>query len=211
MTPSSSSSSENVPPPSPPQEQTLSQRDNKNITKEYNVFRDSLVRYLGYANEVGESFRYQYPRLVVPSYAIAFGYCLADASSTGYRAAHHSTVPHQGEVGRSNSNHPQPSDQQQQLQLAAVGALDTLLWQSLASVMIPGAAINVLVRAARFAVRRSPVALPALAATWVPTAVGLGSVPFIVHPIDASVDYLLDSTTRPYVRNSFVNSSDSSL
>ena len=25
----------------------------------YNIFRDSALRYLGYANEVGESFRYQ--------------------------------------------------------------------------------------------------------------------------------------------------------
>eukprot|EP00538_Stauroneis_constricta_P010727 CAMPEP_0119555174 /NCGR_PEP_ID=MMETSP1352-20130426/7468_1 /TAXON_ID=265584 /ORGANISM="Stauroneis constricta, Strain CCMP1120" /LENGTH=51 /DNA_ID=CAMNT_0007601897 /DNA_START=23 /DNA_END=175 /DNA_ORIENTATION=- len=40
--------------------------------KEYDIFRDSLLRYTGYANEVGESFRYQYPRLVMPSYAVAF-------------------------------------------------------------------------------------------------------------------------------------------
>lgn len=26
---------------------------------EYNVFRDSALRYMGYANEIGESFRYQ--------------------------------------------------------------------------------------------------------------------------------------------------------
>jgi hypothetical protein len=26
---------------------------------EYNIFRDSALRYMGYANEVGESFRYQ--------------------------------------------------------------------------------------------------------------------------------------------------------
>ena len=39
----------------------------------------------GYANEVGESFRYQYPRLVLPSYAIAFGYCFADAAYESYQ------------------------------------------------------------------------------------------------------------------------------
>lgn len=27
--------------------------------KPYNVFRDSPLRYMGYANEIGESFRYQ--------------------------------------------------------------------------------------------------------------------------------------------------------
>ena len=42
------------------------------------LFRDTWLRYLGYANEVGESFRYQAPWAVKPSYAIAFGYVLAD-------------------------------------------------------------------------------------------------------------------------------------
>ena len=30
---------------------------------EYNVFRDSALRYMGYANEIGESFRYQVSKL----------------------------------------------------------------------------------------------------------------------------------------------------
>ena len=42
------------------------------------IWRDTPLRLLGYANEVGESFRYVFPRLVVPSYAVAFGYVLAD-------------------------------------------------------------------------------------------------------------------------------------
>jgi protein-S-isoprenylcysteine O-methyltransferase Ste14 len=29
-------------------------------------------------------FSMQYPKLVTPSYVVAFGYCLADAASTGY-------------------------------------------------------------------------------------------------------------------------------
>lgn len=53
-------------------------------TPAYNVFRHSPLRYMGYANEVGESFRYQFPRLVLPSYALAFGYCAMDAATTGY-------------------------------------------------------------------------------------------------------------------------------
>ena len=46
--------------------------------KVVDLYRDTPVRYLGYANEVGESFRYQYPKFVVPSYGIAFMYCFAD-------------------------------------------------------------------------------------------------------------------------------------
>lgn len=142
----------------------------------YNIFRDSAVRYLGYANEVGESFRYQFPRLVGPSYLLAFAYCAADAASSGYT------------VYQAN----------QLYQPAAISVVDTLLWQSLASVMIPGAAINLLVKASRAAVRR--VALPVLVAEWLPTGVGLGSIPFIVQPIDWSVDYALDNTTRMWYK-----------
>lgn len=158
--------------------------------QQYNIFRDSLLRYCGYANEIGESFRYQFPRLVVPSYAVSFGYCLADAASSGYSA-------YQQQQSSSHGNDDDDATKQQEsVKRAAMGALDTLLWQSLASVMIPGATINLLVKAARFSIPRSPVALPAVIAKWLPTAVGLGSIPLIIHPIDGSVDYLLDNTTR---------------
>ena len=36
--------------------------------QESNIFREVPLRYLGYANEVGESFRFQAPKLVMPSY-----------------------------------------------------------------------------------------------------------------------------------------------
>ena len=40
------------------------------------------------------------------------------------------------------------------------------------------------------------VALPALALRWLPTAAGLGAIPFIVTPIDEFVDFALDNSTR---------------
>ena len=52
-----------------------------------------------------------------------------------------------------------------------------------------------IVRSARFAVARS-VGLPAVVSKWLPTAAGLGSIPFIISPIDNLVDYALDNTTR---------------
>ena len=42
------------------------------------IWRETPLRLLGYANEVGESFRYVFPIGVRPSYAIAFAYVLAD-------------------------------------------------------------------------------------------------------------------------------------
>mmetsp|Transcript_37849 Transcript_37849/g.91791 ORF Transcript_37849/g.91791 Transcript_37849/m.91791 type:complete len:177 (-) Transcript_37849:2557-3087(-) len=148
--------------------------------KSYDIFRDSPLRYLGYANEIGESFRYQFPRLVVPSYVVAFSYCFADAGTSGYDI-------YQAGIQRGSTTAKVDS---------LVATADTLIWQSLASVTIPGATINMVVKASRFAVARSPVALSAIVSKWIPTAAGLGSIPFIIKPIDHAVDVLMDTTFR---------------
>ena len=158
----------------------------------YNIFRDSLLRYAGYANEIGESFRYQYPKFVVPSYAIAFGYCLADSLSAGYQ------VMSEKEDIAGGAGSMSKNDARSKEKRAAIAVFDTLLWQSLASVAIPGGVINSIVRATRFAVARS-VGLPLVVTTWSPTVAGLGSIPFIIHPIDDCVDFALDNTTRKYL------------
>mmetsp|Transcript_17887 Transcript_17887/g.41764 ORF Transcript_17887/g.41764 Transcript_17887/m.41764 type:complete len:176 (-) Transcript_17887:2562-3089(-) len=150
---------------------------------EYNIFRDSLLRYCGYANEIGESFRYQYPRLVRPTYVVAFAYCLSDSAYSGYMA-----------LGEENNR---PNGERSKETRAAIASFDTLLWQSLASVAIPGFTINMIVRASKFAVGRT-AGLPILISKWLPTTAGLGSIPFIVKPIDSLVDFALDNTTRPY-------------
>lgn len=150
------------------------------VKETYNIFRDSLLRYVGYANEIGESFRYQFPRLVTPSYVVAFGYCFADAATSGYKSY---------EDANGRGSRTSAID-------AAISSMDVMIWQSLASVMIPGATINMIVKASRFSVSRSPFALPAMFSTWAPTAIGLSSIPLIVHPIDAFVDLIMDSSYR---------------
>ena len=62
--------------------------------------------------------------------------------------------------------------------------------------MIPGATINAIVKASRFAV--SKTSLPSVMAKWGPTGIGLASIPIIIQPIDHGVDYLLDNTTRSW-------------
>jgi fission process protein 1 len=157
-------------------------KEMKEGEQKYDIFRHSPLRYLGYANEVGESFRYQYPKFVVPSYVVAFGYCLADAGTSGRDTY-------------TESIHKQSSTPELD---ALASTMDTLIWQSLASVTIPGATINMVVKASRFAVAKSPMVLPVLVSTWLPTGVGLGSVPLIIHPIDNVVDWFMDSTLRTW-------------
>jgi len=42
------------------------------------IWRDTPLRYLGYANEIGESFHGIVPKFYYPSYALAIGYVLGD-------------------------------------------------------------------------------------------------------------------------------------
>ena len=54
--------------------------DQSKKSEEVDIWRDTPVRLMGYANEVGESFRYMFPRLVRPSYCVSFGYVFADTA-----------------------------------------------------------------------------------------------------------------------------------
>jgi fission process protein 1 len=155
----------------------------------YNIFRDSALRYCGYANEVGESFRLQYPKFVIPSYFIAFGYCLADSALATY------SVMSEDDDTIAAKETKRPKNVR-----AAIAGFDTLLWQGLASVAIPGGVINLIVRSSRMALTRT-VGLPAFAIKWFPTALGLCSIPVIIHPIDDAVDFLLDNSTRKWLNN----------
>ena len=155
----------------------------------YNIFRDSTLRYCGYANEVGESVRLQYPKFVIPSYLIAFGYCLADSALATY------SVMSEDDDTIAAKETKRPKNVR-----AAIAGFDTLLWQGLASVAIPGGVINLIVRSSRMALTRT-VGLPTFAIKWFPTALGLCSIPVIIHPIDDAVDFILDNSTRKWLND----------
>ena len=145
------------------------------VAKKYDIWRDSLLRYLGYANEVGESFRPVLPQMVVPSYAVSFGYVLCDTIDKGGAA-------------------------RAQGKPVAKAAIDTLVWQTLASVALPGYTINRCVKLASFGLSRAP-SVPRVAARWAPTAVGLAVIPVIIHPLDNFVHWAMDNTVRPWYLN----------
>lgn len=108
------------------------------------LYRDTPLRYMGYSNEVGEAFRPIVPRLVVPSYAVAIAYVLADTADKAQRA--------------------------RDLSLVATGAVDTrrvleqagdcLVWQLLASVFVPGAVIHQVVRVFGRVIKAVPTLAP---------------------------------------------------
>ena len=71
------------------------------------------------------------------------------------------------------------------------------MWQGLASVAIPGFTINRICALSAFLLRKS-TALPPGVRKWTTTAIGLGAIPFIIKPIDHSVDLLMEKTVRKW-------------
>ncbi|XP_029941523.1 mitochondrial fission process protein 1 [Salarias fasciatus] len=143
------------------------------------IYRDTWVRFLGYANEVGEAFRALVPVGVVwGSYAVATAYVTADAVDKGKKAALVSAR------GQPRPDHP-----------VAVAVVDTFVWQALASVIIPGFTINRVCAASLYTLRKT-TRWPLAVRKWTTTAIGLSTIPFIITPIDRSVDFLLDSSLR---------------
>ena len=124
------------------------------------LYRDTPVRFLGYANELGESFKPLIPRVAYFStYGVACAYVAADANDKYQR---------DGDVAR---------------------GVDALIWQALASVIVPGFVVNRVVAMAGRATTRP----------MVPTFCGLASIPLIIKPIDHAIDAAMDASLRPYV------------
>ncbi|NXF46037.1 MTFP1 protein, partial [Oceanites oceanicus] len=155
----------------------------------------------GYANEVGESFRPLVPLQVVwASYGVATAYVTADAIDKGRRAATVSVTP-----SPPTPTSPRPTDPpvppqahaQDPAQATRVGVavVDTFVWQSLASVAIPGVTINRLC-AASLALLGTLTRWPLPVRRWTTTALGLAAIPLIITPIDRAVDFLMDSSLR---------------
>ena len=129
------------------------------------IYRDSLLRYAGYANEVGESFKPLIPRsLYYGSYAVSAAYVVGDAHDKYRRYS------------------------------APVAGAKALVWQSLASVAIPGFTINRIVALVSWISPRW---------RYAPTAIGLASIPLIIRPIDHAVDIAMDSALDPIIHQAF--------
>nr|XP_033813212.1 mitochondrial fission process protein 1 [Geotrypetes seraphini] len=147
------------------------------------LYRDTWVRYLGYANEVGEAFRALIPvSLVWASYGVATLYVTADAIDKGKKAA----VVHARDSERTTR--------------VTVAVVDTFVWQALASVAIPGFTINRICAASLYLMGKT-TRWPLPVRKWTTTAVGLSAIPFIIKPIDRSVDLLLDASLRKLYSN----------
>jgi fission process protein 1 len=156
------------------------------------------------------------PPFGVPlSYAVAIGYVLVDTADKTIKAYAAANAELADGVVRPDVNVTTLA-----ALLAAERCADTVVWQLLASVFVPGFTIHTVVGAVHAglvpleALPSVQAAVAAVAATVgttqdaamavvdksVPTALGLAAIPFIVHPIDNAIHALLNVTLRPALK-----------
>ncbi|XP_028396624.1 mitochondrial fission process protein 1-like [Dendronephthya gigantea] len=144
-------------------------------------FRDTWIRYLGYANEIGEAFKSHIPRFgYFASYFVASSYALGDASSKSlemYKAK-------------------EDLSQNVRLRSCTEAFIEALIWQGLASVAIPGFTINRICFVMGILLKRFASQIPLGTQSWITTAAGLGAIPVIIHPIDRPVDLLMTEAIK---------------
>ncbi|XP_075983522.1 mitochondrial fission process protein 1 [Anticarsia gemmatalis] len=147
-------------------------------TGERDFWRDTWVRYLGYANEVGESFRpIVSAKAVRASYAVAFAYTLGDTADKSYKMLQKDGRPKR----------------------VLIETGDALIWQTLASVAIPGFVINRICALSHYSLARY-TRVTRGARNWITVGIGLISIPFIVHPIDDGTTMIMDNTYRKWLQ-----------
>ena len=173
------------------------------VEKEYDIYRDSLLRYAGYLNEIGEAFRPLVPvYIVLLSYVAALTYVSADGISKGIAAG--KLTPDVPESDRKFTN--------SELGCTVAAAVDTLSFQLLASILFPGYIINRWVTLCGY-LTHDVLDLSGLAGLagvpmetvqdFLPTALGLALIPLIVAPLDALTEKILDNTVRPFLYTRF--------
>ena len=183
---------------------------------EYDPLRDGPLRYLGYANELGEAFAaWLFPGGVPLSYAVAIGYVLFDTADKYNKTSKDAQI-------KLTSRLLPPSVDVDKLvwTIGMERGVDTFVWQLIASVAAPGYTIHTVVGIVSSLLREiekypateaavqatatfvdiSPEVLVSTLNKGLPTAMGLLAIPFIVHPIDASVHALLNASLRPWLR-----------
>jgi len=138
-------------------------------------------RFLAYASEVGESFRPNIHRNIVRgSYALSLGYVASDVfvkSHDTYKTTHDSKK-------------------------TAIETTDSIIWHSFASMILPAVTIHSIVKYTGKFINKANLlrSFPRFRG-WLPTLIGLSSIPFIIHPLDHATDFAMDNTVRRLYRN----------
>jgi fission process protein 1 len=157
---------------------------NKN---EFDVFKDSSLRYLGYSNEIGEALRNVVSKKVVyASYFVEIVYFFADVSHKIYLSW----------------IHPDNKEKNQTMSRIFNNSAHTIAWQFFASVTIPPFLVNRIVKLAKVIAMRRTSDLKKV--KWIATGCGLMTMPIMPYLIDPVVDDFLDKVIPKNNKNMLI-------
>ena len=134
-----------------------------------------FIRPLAYASEVGESLRPLVSPIVVNSlYGVSIAYIGGDIGYQCYKSRDHGT------------------------KYISYLAFDQTLWHGAASLVLPAVTIHTVVKYTQKYITPSVMKRNVKIGRFTPLIAGLGSIPFIVSPIDHSTDFVMNNTFRKY-------------
>ena len=142
---------------------------------EYDVFKHSNLRYIGYSNEFGEAFRNVVPKKVVyASWVVECLYFFSDVAHKSYLSFYRLETENKKDqflgVFHSSSH--------------------TILWQFFASVTLPALIINRIVKFSKIMVQKRTNNISRIKS--IPTFIGLSCIPIMPYVVDPFVDNILD-------------------
>src|SRR6056300_1666200 len=152
--------------------------------KNVDPYRETSLRYMGYANELGEAFTSYLPEWGLPaSYCVAASYVMFDTIDKGQKAY-------------------DAAEEDDNLIDTLRISMETMTWQMLASVFWPGSIIRVIVNMAAHMADDEH--------QFLPTLVGLAAIPMIVKPIDTTVDKLMETSISKVIHGEIKTPEDAS-
>lgn len=144
-------------------------------------FRPVLIassRYLAYTSDVGESFRpVVAPKTVTAAYGISWAYLIGDVVYESWKAK-----------GRASEMAPDHVSQVVGLTFAK-----RAIFQATASMLLPSLTIHSIVKYTALFIKKQGIQNIRVR-QWLPSALGLGTIPFLPFLFDEPVEHLTDST-----------------
>ena len=152
--------------------------------KNVDPYRETSLRYMGYANELGEAFTSYLPEWGLPaSYCVAASYVMFDTIDKGQKAF-------------------DAAEEEDKFTDTLRISTETMTWQMLASVFWPGSIIRVIVNMAAHMAGDDH--------QFLPTLVGLAAIPLIIKPIDTTVDKLMETSISKVIHGEIKTPEDAS-
>ena len=130
----------------------------------YNIFAYArfikAFKFLAYSNEVGETIRHTFPKLVVPAYCLSFGYVFSDM--------YHHCYPMYHDKGWCDET--------------KMTIRNRAIWHSTASLIFPTLAIGGAIKGSKYLMIKTGVKVHYI--RWALPIIGIGLIPFVIKPID---------------------------